>query len=105
MSDRYVLTFVDNESAKHALIVGISPVVSSAKLVSLSGELDAALEIRQWCARVPTASNIADAPSRLDFSELQRDGSIGYQVFAPSSRCPLSLQRLKSWQCIADRLE
>ena len=71
-----LLTFVDNDSARHALVSGYSPVTSSCELLSASAQLDAELRLAQWVARVPTSSNIADAPSRLDVGEMRRIGAV-----------------------------
>ena len=71
-----LLTFVDNDSARHALVSGYSPVTTSCELISASALLDAELRVAQWVARVPTSSNIADAPSRLEVGELLRIGAV-----------------------------
>ena len=61
---RAVLGFVDNESAKHALVKGMSASPDSG---AICGEV-CALEISQaslmYWERVPSKSNIADEPSR-----------------------------------------
>ena len=71
LNDAPNFTFVDNNSARYALISGYSPVLESARLVSESWKLDAKVSALSWFARVPSPSNIADGPSRLDFSELE----------------------------------
>ena len=62
--------FVDNEGTKFSLISGTSENVTVAELV----EQFTAFELRQhcyfWVSRVPSYSNIADAPSRNDLSML-----------------------------------
>ena len=104
LKESFLLTFIDNESAKFALIAGSSPVDASSHLVAASGELDALLGIRQWCCRVPTASNIADAPSRLEFGTLVSMGATAHQLFAHGRRWPTDQRRVSSWKSIADRL-
>ena len=68
--DSALISFVDNEAAKFALISGASPTPASEALVHASAALDARLGIRQWVGRVPSESNPADDPSRLVFDEL-----------------------------------
>ena len=56
--------YVDNEAAKFVLIKGNSPTRDSAWLVQHFWEKEANLECYSWFERVPSASNIADYPSR-----------------------------------------
>jgi len=63
----HLLTFLDNDSARFALVAGYSPALASARIVGEAAVSDAALGVHQWVARVPSESNPADAPSRLDF--------------------------------------
>ena len=64
LRSRAVLGFVDNESAKHALVKGMSASQDSG---AICGEV-CAIEISQasliYWERVPSKSNIADEPSR-----------------------------------------
>ena len=62
---RPVLVFIDNDSARHGLIAGYSPVISSAILIIEVWSLLASLGCHPWLARVPTSSNVADGPSRM----------------------------------------
>ena len=71
---RRVLVFVDNDSARHALIRGGSPSLASAHLVSEFWRTETALVAYAWIERVPSASNIADGPSRLRFSQIRELG-------------------------------
>jgi hypothetical protein len=96
---RYNITFIDNDSARYGLIRGYSPVMASARLINESWLEDARLSATSWFARVPTASNIADSPSRLDFSELERfTGSTFCKVSLPGRGCG------DVWDFIAARL-
>ena len=65
-----MLLFIDNDSARHALIKGYTPSLASARLVSSFWESEAALASYCWVERVPSLSNIADGPSRLKFDEV-----------------------------------
>ena len=66
-----ILVFIDNDSARFGLVTGTSPSKCSAELLSASARADCMLNCYQWVARVPSWSNIADAPSRLDFEYLE----------------------------------
>ena len=72
---RPVLWFVDNSSAQAALVRSFSPVFDSYELLSMNAKLDVGLQALNWYSRVPSKSNPSDAPSRLEFSELD---SLGY---------------------------
>ena len=74
-------------------------MLDSASLIHESWLMDSQLGSASWYARVPTASNIADAPSRLDFSEIYKDpGSKFYNVSLPDWGSG------ELWQVLADRL-
>ena len=70
--DRLSITFIDNSSAMFGFKRGFSDVLDSASLINESWLMDAQLGTGSWYARVPRASNIADAPSRLDFAEISK---------------------------------
>ena len=70
MKDQHLLAFTDNDSAKFALIRGDSPSPASRELLSAAAALDAKAPVPVWYARCPSASSVADAPSRLDFPGL-----------------------------------
>ena len=63
---RALLSFLDNEGAKAALVSGYSTNETSAAIVNRVGDEFAALVARTWFDRVPSASNPSDAPSRGD---------------------------------------
>ena len=69
MEGRDCITFIDNNSARFGLLRGFSQVCASAAIVDAFWLLDARLGVSSWLARVPSPSNIADGPSRLDFTE------------------------------------
>ena len=72
MSDQYSLWFADQDAARRGLIKGYSPVARSASLIDATLQALAGVGTYPWFARVPTASNIADGPSRLCFEEVLR---------------------------------
>lgn len=66
--NRGVMVFIDNDSARYALIRGFSAVPESAQLGGEFWIAAAALSNYAWIARAPSAANVADAPSRVDRS-------------------------------------
>ena len=71
---RKIVLFVDNDSARHALIKGGSPIQASARLVGLFWAGEARAMSYTWTERVPSESNPADGPSRLAFDDMARLG-------------------------------
>ena len=69
---RRVLFFIDNDSARQALIKSYSPVLASLRIVLDCLKWDMDNQSNAWYARVPTASNIADGPSRMSSWEVVR---------------------------------
>ena len=69
---RRVLYFIDNDSARQALIKSYSPVLASLRIVLDCLKWDMDNQSNAWYARVPTASNIADGPSRMSSWEVVR---------------------------------
>jgi hypothetical protein len=68
LQGRNVLLFTDNEGIKAALIKGFSGNYATMDLLNAIGAADAASDVVQWVARVPSKSNPADLPSRLEFA-------------------------------------
>ena len=60
-----VLYFIDNDSARLALIKSYSPSLPSLKMVMQCLQWDFENRSVPWYARVPTHSNLADDPSRM----------------------------------------
>ena len=75
-AERRVLLFVDNDSARHALIRGGSLSFASACLVGLFWEEETRMRAFAWVERVPSSSNPADGPSRLNFELMRRMGAV-----------------------------
>ena len=72
LRDHLVIWWHDNESARAASIRGYSPVLESCRILAEAAVCEAALHCRSWFARVPTASNVSDPASRLDYPEVWR---------------------------------
>ena len=70
LRNRAAIYFIDTDAARYGLIPGSSRVDASTTLVFHAWRTDAELAALSWYARVPTRSNIADGPSRLEFSIL-----------------------------------
>ena len=70
LSNTQCVFFLDNEAAKNALIKGATDAGSGTRLVHAFVVSEMNLQIKVWFSRVPTSSNIADAPSRMSFDEL-----------------------------------
>ena len=85
LCDSELITFVDNEGAKYSLMKGYSPVLTCARLTSEIWMAIAQLGVSVWFDRVPTPSNVADKPSRLDFSDFPPSSIKVYQFWEPSS--------------------
>ena len=64
LAGRKCIYFVDNESARYALIKAVSGVPSMQALSSLFHSWDSDHPHYAWIERVPSASNPADLPSR-----------------------------------------
>ena len=65
---RYLLVFVDNNAVLDSLIKGNTGCLASLELLSLTCACMMRLGCVPWITRVPSSSNIADGPSRSDFS-------------------------------------
>ncbi len=76
LQGKKIVCFIDNDSARGALVKGYSPVKASAYLIQLIGIEEAKLSLFTWFSRLPSESNIADGPSRLAFDRVQRLGAV-----------------------------
>ena len=64
-----VVFFLDNNAARSAFIRAVGATKPAQHLVDLFISREERLRILSWFGRVPTHSNISDAPSRLVFNE------------------------------------
>ena len=81
LADNRVMYFIDNESARLALVKSYSPVLPSLSLVQECVAVDFQITSSPWYARVPTFSNIADSPSRMVVSDDLK--ALGARVVCP----------------------
>ena len=83
--DMPVIEFIDNDSARFGLVSGSSPSPLSTALIAASSASDCLLGSFCWVARVPSWSNVADAPSRMDFRALEAmPGATNSNLVLPS---------------------
>ena len=80
---RRVVFFIDNDSARQALIRGFSPSCSSMNIVRLMVKAETECQVWTWYARVPTHSNPADDPSRLVFQTSAHNGFAKHILMPP----------------------
>ena len=71
LRNRSVLMFIDNNSAAANLVKGYSPQTDSAAIVGEFWLEAAQIRTSVYIERVESKSNIADGPSRLDYSILK----------------------------------
>ena len=71
---RDVIFWIDNESARHGLIRGVSPVHASNALIQSTWSTLVRLEVHPWFARVPSCGNPSDDPSREETAHLANKG-------------------------------
>ncbi len=67
LEGKRVLYFIDNDSARFALIRSYSPVPSSARLLWAMSLISSRSFSYDWFTRVQSFSNCGDHPSRLRF--------------------------------------
>ena len=68
LAGREVLHWIDNTSAKAALVHGYSGAPDSSRIVHLFHVWNVGLGARPWFEYVPSAANPSDEPSRIDLS-------------------------------------
>ena len=84
LAGRRVIFFIDNDSARFALIRMFSPVSASRDILWQVAHVDMMSRAASWYARVASASNPADGPSCLDFALVtQRWGAIRVYLELP----------------------
>jgi hypothetical protein len=64
LQHRSHVSFVDNDSAKCGLVAGYSANVVACELITRVSAADISMGALPWYDRVPSLSNLADAPSR-----------------------------------------
>ena len=72
MRERKLLAFLDNDAAWLSLAKGDSPSMAGKLVLAAVAREDASWPVPTWFSRVPSESNIADGPSRLDAGEVKK---------------------------------
>ena len=65
------MSYLDNEAAKVALIKSSGATLLAERMVTATRLIEDDLQLRCWFSRVPSASNPADAPSRLSLAHFR----------------------------------
>ena len=81
IAGRRVLYFLDNESARIAMVRAYSPVLCSLSIVMSCLKWDYDNDSLGWDARVPTASKPGDAPSSMLLPVLGRRAEVVTPIF------------------------
>ena len=71
-----LVCYLDNEGAKHSCIRCFAQTEPADTWVASIASKELELRLKTWYGRVGTAANIADGPSRLDFSSKVLDGCV-----------------------------
>ena len=66
-----VIYFIDNDGVKEAVVKGTTDSLACKKILRECMVQDSKNHSMSWYARIPSPSNIADGPSRLDFSQVE----------------------------------
>ena len=71
-----VCWYLDNEASRTAYLKAYGATVIADGLVAAFTRAEMALQIKSWFARAPSASDLADAPSRGEDSNLRDRGAV-----------------------------
>ena len=69
-----IFAYVDNEAARSSMISLYSPLLVNNNMLKALSEVSMAYSLFVWTARVPSASNPSDAPSRGKYDHLVSEG-------------------------------
>ena len=61
---RHCIVWFGKDTVRAAIVRGYSPILESAEIVSACWKAAASAPTFMWVARVPSAANVADRPSR-----------------------------------------
>lgn len=84
LQGRKVLYCVDNDSARDAMVKGDSPSAASSQIIDAFYRMEFLRPCWPWFLRVASASNPADAPSRLCFQYMSLLGAIRCRPVMPT---------------------
>ena len=69
-----IVSYIDNDAARYALISGVSKKDVASMIVGDLASVESELGIAPWFARVGTESNLADEPSRFFTKNVEKLG-------------------------------
>ena len=67
MKGKHVLVYIDNDGSRHSWIKGTADSFFARAMIHQGTLKESELDTVPYFCRVPTSSNLADGPSRLDF--------------------------------------
>jgi len=91
--NRPVVGYIDNNSTRDVCISGSARTSPGKELISSILHLEDELSLVAWYARVPSASNIADGPSRGSLDEVPAKFLPSLLVYVTVSHCLSKLTR------------
>ena len=74
LKGKCLFAFIDNEGARSAWIVGFASTKAAQHMLHIGTTMEAKLSVHPYFSRVPTHSNLGDAPSRGRFSVIEKFG-------------------------------
>ena len=80
LQDRHVVVFIDNDGARHSWISGGAESKYAGWMIHQGTLEEARLNVVPYFSRVPSASNIADGPSRMWFDLCIQLGAVRTDV-------------------------
>ena len=104
LRDQKVLVFVDNNAARHGQVGLRSGSLASLPIIGAIALQAGCIGLHPWYERVPGPCNIADGPSRLQFSAVEALGSKRVQVEAAETGLQLNGTQ-HSWPELTEHLQ
>jgi hypothetical protein len=89
-----VVFYIDNDAARYSLVSMYSPAAFSCEILQGVLVADLACMALCWYARVPSAGNLADGPSRVSFDDMNTINAVRVRATIPE---------LKPWTAEAVR--
>ena len=74
LRSKCIFVFIDNEGARSAWINGFANTRAARHMLHVGTLIESSLSVHPYFARVPTHSNLGDAPSRGKFDVIRRLG-------------------------------
>ena len=97
-----VCWYLDNDAARSAFIKAYGATRFADGMVSAFTKHEAELQLKSWFARVPSVSNISDAPSRHEDSTLRDHGALKVPINWATVKELLQSELLEMGEVAAD---